>query len=132
MYSRLGRSRQGPFAGAQLARQAHGLNENYGRELMELHTLGVNGGYTQQDVIAVARCFTGWTIRQPNQNPEFVYAAFMHDTAEKTVLGHKIPAGGGEGDGLQAIEILAHHPSTASFIPLSWRAISWLTTRRQR
>jgi uncharacterized protein (DUF1800 family) len=107
---------QGPFAGAQLARQAHGLNENYGRELMELHTLGVNGGYTQQDVIAVARCFTGWTIRQPNQNPEFVYAAFMHDTAEKTVLGHKIPAGGGEGDGLQAIEILAHHPSTARFI----------------
>ena len=107
----------GPFAPAQqLARQAHGLNENYGRELLELHTLGVNGGYTQQDVIAVARCFTGWTIRQPNQKPEFAFAAFMHDTAEKKVLGHVIPAGGGEQDGLQVIEILARHPSTARFI----------------
>ena len=91
----------GPFVPAQqLARQAHGLNENYGRELLELHTLGVNGGFTQQDVIAVARCFTGWTIRQPNQKPEFTFAAFMHDTAEKKVLGHVIPAGGGEQDGL--------------------------------
>ena len=107
----------GPFTPAQqLARQAHGLNENYGRELLELHTLGVNGGYTQQDVIAVARCFTGWTIRQPNQKPEFAFAAFMHDTAEKKVLGHLIPAGGGEQDGLQVIDILARHPSTARFI----------------
>jgi uncharacterized protein (DUF1800 family) len=106
----------GPFTPAQqLARQARGLNENYGRELLELHTLGVNGGYTQQDVIAVARCFTGWTIRQPNQKPEFTFAAFMHDTGEKTVLGHSIP-GGGEQDGLQVIQILAHHPSTARFI----------------
>jgi uncharacterized protein (DUF1800 family) len=107
----------GPFGnGPQFGRQAHGLNENYGRELMELHTLGVNGGYTQQDVIAVARCFTGWTIRLPNQKPEFAFAAFMHDTSEKTALGHKIPAGGGEQDGLQVIDILAHHPSTARFI----------------
>ena len=107
----------GPFAPPQgLARQSHGLNENYGRELLELHTLGVNGGYTQQDVIAVARCFTGWTIRQPNQKPEFVYAAFMHDGGEKTVLGHKIAAGGGEEDGLKAIDILVHHPSTARFL----------------
>jgi uncharacterized protein (DUF1800 family) len=98
-----------------LARQAHGLNENYGREVMELHTLGVNGGYTQQDVIAVARCFTGWTVRDPD-NPEFVFAPFMHDFGEKTVLGHKIAAGGGEQDGLQVIEILAHHPATARFI----------------
>jgi uncharacterized protein (DUF1800 family) len=96
-------------------RQAHGLNENYGREVMELHTLGVNGGYTQQDVIAVARCFTGWTVRNP-EDPEFVFAPFMHDFGEKTVLGHKIPAGGGEDDGLQVIDILAHHPSTAKFI----------------
>jgi uncharacterized protein (DUF1800 family) len=93
----------------------HGLNENYGREVMELHTLGVKGGYTQDDVIAVARCFTGWTVRDPI-NPEFVFAAFMHDTGEKTVLGHKIAAGGGEQDGLQAIDILAHHASTAKFI----------------
>ena len=107
----------GPFVPAQqLARQAHGLNENYGREILELHTLGVNGGYTQQDVIAVARCFTGWTIRAPSQKPEFVYAAFMHDTSEKMVLGHRIAAGGGESDGLQVIDILARHPSTAHFI----------------
>ena len=112
----------GPFASGQsgpaqfLARQAHGLNENYGRELLELHTLGVNGGYTQQDVIAVARCFTGWTIRAPNQKPEFVFAAFMHDTGAKVVLGHTIGAGGGEQDGLAVIDILAHHPSTARFI----------------
>jgi uncharacterized protein (DUF1800 family) len=100
-----------------LDRIAHGLNENYGREIMELHTLGVNGGYTQADVIAVARCFTGWTVTDP-ENPEFVFAPFMHDWGEKTVLGHKIPAGGGESDGLQVIDILAHHPSTARFISL--------------
>jgi uncharacterized protein (DUF1800 family) len=101
-----------------LARQAHGLNENYGRELMELHTLGVNGGYTQQDVINVARCFTGWTIRDGKQKPEFAFASYMHDNGEKVVLGHKIAAGGGEDDGLQVIDILAHHPSTARFISM--------------
>ena len=112
----------GPFAppvqqmAQQLQRRAHGLNENYGRELMELHTLGVNGGYTQQDVIDVARCFTGWTVRSPNEKPAFVFAAFMHDSGEKNVLGHRIPAGGGEQDGLTVIDILAHHPSTARFI----------------
>jgi uncharacterized protein (DUF1800 family) len=100
-----------------LQRFSHGLNENFGREIMELHTLGVKGGYTQADVVAVARCLTGWTVRNP-QNPEFVFAPFMHDFGEKTVLGHKIPAGGGEEDGLQVIDILAHHPSTAKFISL--------------
>ena len=100
----------GPFSQAP-----HGLNENYGREVMELHTLGVNGGYTQDDVINVARCFTGWTVRDM-ENPEFVFAPFMHDFGEKIVLGHKIPAGRGEQDGLDVIEILAHHPSTARFI----------------
>jgi uncharacterized protein (DUF1800 family) len=98
-----------------LQRLAHGLNENYGREVMELHTLGVNGGYSQADVIAVARCFTGWTVRN-STNPEYVFAPFMHDFAEKTVLGHKIPAGRGEQDGIEVIEILARHPSTAKFI----------------
>src|SRR5215813_5383120 len=98
-----------------LQRLSHGLNENYGREIMELHTLGVKGGYTQADVVAVARCFTGWTVRSP-ENPEFVFAAFMHDFGEKTVLGHKIPAGGAEEDGLKVIDILARHPSTAKFI----------------
>ncbi|MBZ5675421.1 MAG: DUF1800 domain-containing protein [Acidobacteriia bacterium] len=111
----------GPFAAGQnfsqiFSRQAHGLNENYGREVMELHTLGVDGGYTQADVIAVARCFTGWTIRTPTTKPEFVFASFMHDTGEKVVLGHTIAAGGGEQDGLQAIDILARHLSTAKFI----------------
>jgi uncharacterized protein (DUF1800 family) len=111
----------GPFAGPpqqmvqQLSRQAHGLNENYGRELMELHTLGVDGGYTQDDVVAVAKCFTGWTVRKPNTEPEYVFAAFMHDAGEKTVLGHKIVANG-EQDGLQVLDILAHHPSTAKHI----------------
>jgi len=98
-----------------LSRIAHGLNENYGREVMELHTLGAKGGYTQDDVIAVARCFTGWTVRNTT-DPQFVFAPFMHDFGEKTVLGHKIPAGRGEQDGLDAIDILAHHPSTAKFI----------------
>jgi uncharacterized protein (DUF1800 family) len=111
----------GPFSSntnvvQQLSQKAHGLNENYGRELLELHTLGVDGGYTQQDVIAVARCFTGWTVRQPGTGPSFTFARFMHDTGEKVVLGHTIPAGGGEEDGLRVIDILAHHPATARFI----------------
>ncbi len=98
-----------------LGRLPHGLNENYGREVMELHTLGVKGGYTQDDVIAVARCFTGWTVRSP-ENPEFVFATSFHDFGEKVVLGHRIPAGGGESDGLAVIDILSRHPSTAKFI----------------
>ena len=109
------------------------MNENYGRELMELHTLGVKGGYTQDDVINVARCFTGWTIRAPNTKPEFVFAAFMHDTGEKTVLGHKIAAGGGEQDGLQVIDILAQAPfHRAIHFEANWRSVSWRTIRRQR
>jgi uncharacterized protein (DUF1800 family) len=93
-----------------------GLNENYGRELMELHTLGVDGGYTQADVVNVARAFTGWTIREPNRYGEFFFDPAMHDRNEKVVLGHTIPAGGGEDDGLKVIDILVRHPSTARFI----------------
>src|SRR5262249_33074967 len=93
-----------------------GLNENYGRELMELHTLGIDGGYTQDDVIAVARAFTGWTIYDTNRFAEFQFNPAMHDRKEKVVLGHTIPAMGAEQDGLQVIDILAHHPSTAHFI----------------
>jgi len=96
----------------------HGLNENYARELMELHTLGVDGGYTQKDVIEVARCFTGWTINRPRQGGEFLFNSRMHDTGTKVVLGHKIRAGNGIEDGLAALQILAHHPSTAHFIAL--------------
>lgn len=90
------------------------LNENYGRELMELHTLGVDGGYTQKDVIEVARCFTGWTINP--QTGEFVFAPGRHDRGEKVVLGHVIPAGGGIEDGEKVLDILAASPATAKHI----------------
>ncbi|HTI37554.1 MAG TPA: DUF1800 domain-containing protein [Vicinamibacterales bacterium] len=99
----------------QQPRQKRGLNENYGRELMELHTLGVDGGYTQQDVVEVARCFTGWTIRQPRQGGGFVFEPRIHDNGRKLVLGHVI-SGGGEHDGEQVLDILARHPATAHFI----------------
>ena len=98
------------------ARRRPGLNENYGRELLELHTLGVDGGYTQQDVIAVARAFTGWTINDVNRVAEYQFNPAVHDVKEKVVLGHTIPAGGDESDGLQVLDILVHHPSTARFI----------------
>jgi uncharacterized protein (DUF1800 family) len=93
-----------------------GLNENYGRELMELHTLGVNGGYTQKDVTEVARCFTGWGIQEPRKGGGFFYNDKLHDKGEKIVLGHVIKAGGGIDDGEQVLDILARHPSTAHFI----------------
>ncbi|MDD5543326.1 MAG: DUF1800 domain-containing protein [Acidobacteriia bacterium] len=93
-----------------------GINENYARELMELHTLGVNGGYTQKDVQEVARAFTGWTIDRAGQSPSFVFRPWMHDTGGKTILGETIPAGGGISDGEHVIELLARHPSTARFI----------------
>ncbi len=93
-----------------------GINENYAREIMELHTLGVDGGYTQQDVQEVARCFTGWTLKNPQLGGGFHYELMMHDDGEKTVLGQRIPAGGGIADGEMVIKILAHHPSTAKFI----------------
>ncbi|PWT81830.1 MAG: DUF1800 domain-containing protein, partial [Acidobacteria bacterium] len=91
-------------------------NENYARELMELHTLGVDGGYTQQDVQEVARCFTGWTIRKPNEVGLFFFNPRTHDNGEKIVLGQKIAAGGGISDGERVLDILARHPSTANFI----------------
>ncbi|MGL4608660.1 MAG: DUF1800 domain-containing protein [Trueperaceae bacterium] len=90
-------------------------NENYARELMELHTLGVDGGYTEQDVREVARCFTGWTLRD-NWDGRFFFDRHMHDEGEKIVLGVHIPAGRGIEDGLQVLDILATHPSTATFI----------------
>jgi len=92
------------------------INENYARELLELHTLGVDGGYTQQDVQEVARCFTGWTIDRPFQGGGFVFRPWMHDRGPKTVLGVAIAAGGGMNDGLRVLEILSRHPSTARFI----------------
>jgi uncharacterized protein (DUF1800 family) len=118
----------------QQQRAKRGINENYARELMELHTLGVDGGYTQKDVQEVARCFTGWTIIDPrgyrsaalqemggrmnldDRAGQFYFNARLHDDGEKMVLGHKIPAGGGIKDGQMVLDILAHHPSTAKFI----------------
>lgn len=93
-----------------------GLNENYARELMELHTLGVDGGYTQKDVTEVARAFTGWTIRDPRREGTFFFNERVHDRGEKTVLGTAIPAGGGQEDGARVIALLARHPSTAKFV----------------
>ena len=117
-----------PAPPQQPRRMRRGINENYARELMELHTLGVEGGYTQKDVQEVARCFTGWTIFDPRgqggaaglTNPEragtFFFNLRLHDDGEKVVLGHKIPAGGGIKDGMLVLDILSKHPSTAKFI----------------
>jgi uncharacterized protein (DUF1800 family) len=90
-------------------------NENYARELMELHTLGVDGGYTQKDVTEVARCFTGWTIEGLRDEPRFAFEARLHDTGSKLVLGKTIK-GGGMDEGLEVIHRLATHPQTARFI----------------
>jgi uncharacterized protein (DUF1800 family) len=108
--------RQYPATKDKPARTVGGVNENYARELMELHTMGVDGGYTQKDVQEVARCFTGWTIRKPNEVGLFFFNPRAHDNGEKIVLGHKIPAGGGISDGDKVLDILAGHPSTANFI----------------
>jgi uncharacterized protein (DUF1800 family) len=93
-----------------------GLNENYGRELLELHTLGVDGGYNQQDVINVARALTGWTIRPPAMGGGFIFRPEMHDAGDKVVLGHKLRAGRGIDDGEDVLDIVARHPSTARYI----------------
>jgi uncharacterized protein (DUF1800 family) len=117
---------RGPFGGrtlmpraprpqAQTKNAPRGLNENYGRELMELHTLGVDGGYTQKDVTEVARAFTGWTIDNPRLGGGFRFNPRFHDPGPKVVLGHVIKAGG-ESDGEQVLDILAKQPATARFI----------------
>jgi uncharacterized protein (DUF1800 family) len=98
-------------AGARPARRSSGLNENYARELLELHTLGVDGGYTQDDIVNVARAFTGWTMR-PREGAGFLFVPALHDRNAKTVLGQQIP-GGGITDGERVLDIVAAHPSTA-------------------
>jgi len=102
----------------ELARRAQaparGLNENYARELMELHTLGVDGGYTQKDVAEVARALTGWTIDQPSGG--FAFNPMWHDAGPKTVLGVQLKEGRGIEDGEQVLDIVARHPSTAKYI----------------
>ena len=127
-------------ARVQQARRTRGINENYAREVMELHTLGVDGGYTQQDVTQAARVLTGWGVYPMGENAkgaaanlnrftaeqiarrgfvhegDFFFNANRHDKGEKVVLGHSFPAGGGYEEGVQLLEMLAHHPSTARFI----------------
>jgi uncharacterized protein (DUF1800 family) len=111
---------QRPPGGRPAARKpapaGRGLNENYGRELMELHTLGVDGGYTQRDVVDVARSFTGWTLGDPHAGTGFVFNDKMHDHGAKRVLGRAIKAGRGIQDGEQVLDLLARHPATAHFI----------------
>ena len=98
-------------------RRPTGLNENYGRELLELHTLGVDGGYSQQDVINVARALTGWTVEPPRLGGGgFYFAPAMHDAGEKMVLGHTLKAGRGIEDGEDVLDIVSRHPSTAKYI----------------
>lgn len=107
-------------------KQMGGLNENYAREIMELHTLGVEGGYTQNDVHEVARCFTGWGVAsQGNKRPgqgkyaaagAFRFAPAAHDNGAKTVLGQTIPAGGGIQDGEKVLDILASNPATMKHV----------------
>jgi uncharacterized protein (DUF1800 family) len=99
----------------QQAGRRRGLNENYARELLELHTLGVEGGYTQKDVIEVARALTGWTMN-PRGDARFVFNPQIHDADQKTVLGQVISAGRGIEDGEQVLDIVARHPATARFI----------------
>jgi uncharacterized protein (DUF1800 family) len=117
-------ARYGRFGGLPRARPAQqqkkntrGLNENYGRELMELHTLGVDGGYTQKDVTEVARCFTGWSIEKPKVDATFKFDEKLHDPEPKVVLGKKIHPGGMK-DGEEVIQLLAKNPNTARFISM--------------
>ena len=124
-----GRLRRGPFGmivyepprprpeqtAQQKAKRPSGLNENYAREIMELHTLGVDGGYTQKDVTELAKVLTGWTIERPQEGGGFKFDERRHEPGKKIVLGKEFKDGG-EGEGMKALEMLAHHPSTAHFI----------------
>src|SRR5436309_12619785 len=109
------RARYRPLVVKQGKGRRTGLNENYGRELMELHTLGVNGGYTQKDVTEVARVFTGWTLKQPKQGGGFTFEERMHEPGDKIILGHRIKSNG-EKEGREVLHLLARHPATAKFI----------------
>jgi uncharacterized protein (DUF1800 family) len=91
-------------------------NENYARELLELHTLGVDSGYTQSEVLALARCFTGWTVKSHFYRGQFAFKPDRHDDGPKRVLGLELPAGLGQADAERVIELLAHQPATARFI----------------
>jgi uncharacterized protein (DUF1800 family) len=117
-YGPYGRPRRFPPPNPNAKRKANsGLNENYGRELLELHTLSVNGGYSQRDVTEVAKVFTGWTIEKPNDGGSFKYEPRMHEPGPKFVLGHRIKPKG-EDEGREVLHMLATSPQTAHFISL--------------
>jgi uncharacterized protein (DUF1800 family) len=99
----------------QAKNRPSGLNENYAREIMELHTLGVEGGYTQKDVTELAKVLTGWSIEQPQLGGSFRFNERAHEPGAKYVLGRKIGEHG-EKEGEEMLDVLAHHPSTAKFI----------------
>jgi len=105
-------ARQDSVRRRALERMPKGINENYARELLELHTLGVDGGYTQQDVIDVARIFTGWSVERPQQGGGFEFHGWAHDTGEKQVLGVRFQAGHGMDEGIRLLKLLANHPAT--------------------
>jgi uncharacterized protein (DUF1800 family) len=109
-------SRKDPRARAQGKRRG-GTNENYARELLELHTLGVDGGYTQADVQAVARILTGWSVVRINEGGfDFVFRKNAHDRGAKTALGEQFPRGQDEAEGVRLLELLARHPATAKHL----------------
>src|SRR5204862_6765038 len=124
-----GRLRRGPFGmivyqpprprreqtPQQKTKRPSGLNENYAREIMELHTLGVDGGYTQKDVTELAKILTGWTIEQPQRGGDFTFNERMHEPGTKTVLGETLKEDG-KREGERAIEMLAKHTATAKFM----------------
>jgi len=123
-YGLFGEMPAGPppgFPGAQAQqppkKQDRGLNENYGREVMELHTLGVDAGYTQQDVIEMARCLTGWTVHEPRKDPEFFFDDRIHAQGKKIVMGSTLNYGGMK-DGEEALKMLAADPHTAHFVSM--------------
>ena len=117
-YGPYGRPRRFPPVNPNPKRKANnGLNENYGRELLELHTLSVNGGYSQRDVTEVAKVFTGWTIEKPNDGGSYKYDPRMHEPGPKFVLGHRIKPKG-EDEGREVLHMLATSPQTAHFISL--------------
>src|SRR5256884_9358175 len=105
-------ARQDSVRRRALERMPKGINENYARELLELHTLGVDGGYTQQDVIDVARIFTGWSIERPQQGGDFEFHDWAHDRGEKLVLGVRFEGGHDMDEGIRLLKLLADHPAT--------------------
>ena len=101
---------------ARVQQRRRGLNENYARELLELHTLGVDGGYSQRDVTEAARILTGWSIQRPNERATFQFNPALHDAGTKVVMGTSFAAGQGVAEGERLLDLLARHPATATFI----------------